>query len=153
MTGKATYSIYGISPSPLQPNFWKIWKICGCSRHGSRAFFFASKDHNMALTGKLARMTAREPAHYVSWQISINRITPEAIQQQYACILMDNGPLRTKNCIAIESYMYIIIKKFRNFWVCFDWPFLSNIPVQLMLDFGKSWLIVPGDWGTKFRRK
>ena len=40
MTGKATYSIYGISPSPLQPNFWKIWKICGCSRHGSRAFIY-----------------------------------------------------------------------------------------------------------------
>ena len=34
MTGKATYSIYRISPSPLQPNFWKI---CGWSRHGSRA--------------------------------------------------------------------------------------------------------------------
>ena len=22
-----------------------------------------------------------------------------------------------------------------------------------MLDFGKFWLIVPGDWGTKFRKK
>ena len=37
--------------------------------------------------------------------------------------------------------MCIITKKFRNFWVCFDWPFLLNIPVQVMLDFGKSWSI------------
>ena len=37
------------------------------------------------------------------------------MQQQYACILMDNGPLRTKICIAIENYMYIIIRKFRKF--------------------------------------
>ena len=28
-----------------------------------------------------------------------------------------------------------------------------NIPVQLMLDFGKSWFIVPGDWEIKFRKK
>ena len=34
MAGKATCSIYGISP---QPNFWKIWKSYSCSRHGSRA--------------------------------------------------------------------------------------------------------------------
>ena len=49
--------------------------------------------------------------------------------------------------------MYIIIKEFPNFWVCFDRSFLSNIPVQVILDFGKSFLTVPGDWGIKFRKK
>ena len=37
--------------------------------------------------------------------------------------------------------------------MCFDQPFLSNILVQVILDFGKSWLIVLGDWETKFRKK
>ena len=49
--------------------------------------------------------------------------------------------------------MCIIIEEFRNFGVCFDRPFLSNIPVKVILDFGKSWLIVPGDLRIKFRKK
>ena len=29
--------------------------------------------------------------------------TRVAIQQQYACIVMDNGPLRTKICVVIQK--------------------------------------------------
>ena len=66
---------------------------------------------------------------------------------------MDNGSLRTKIGIATKNYMWIITDEFCTFWVCFDWPFLLNIPVQVILDFGKSWLIVPGDWEIEFRKK
>ena len=49
--------------------------------------------------------------------------------------------------------MCIIIEEFHNFWVCFDQPFLSNSPVQVILDFGKSGPIVPGDRGIKFGKE
>ena len=47
----------------------------------------------------------------------------------------------------------MIIDKFYNFRVCFDPPYLLNIPAQVILDFVKSWVIAPGDWEIKIEYK
>ena len=80
--------------------------------------FLCKKTINTALTGKLTTSGFIQIVFSSlcfaanTYKLNNSRV---AMQQQYACIVMDNGPLRTQICIAIENYMYIIIKEFHNF--------------------------------------